>query len=81
MGGFTGPDLTNVASRLAPAQIATALRGGVGLMPALGLPEAEIAALQAFLAELDRPDLGRGELRLGGRPARWRDLPWWELRP
>ena len=34
-------------------------------MPAFGMSEEEIRAVRAFLTELDRPDLGIGELRLG----------------
>lgn len=34
-------------------------------MPALGLSEAEIASVSAFLTAMDRPEIGRGQLRLG----------------
>jgi mono/diheme cytochrome c family protein len=34
-------------------------------MPALHFTDAEIAAMRAFLVEIDRPDIGRGQLRLG----------------
>ena len=34
-------------------------------MPAFGYDEGQIADLRAFLTEIDRPDVGRGQLRLG----------------
>lgn len=34
-------------------------------MPAFGYDEDQIRAVRAFLEEIDRPDVGRGQLRLG----------------
>ena len=64
-GGFLGPDLTNAASRVDETRLASLLTVGSGQMPAFDMSAEQIAAVSAFLNELDRPDLGRGELRLG----------------
>lgn len=64
-GGFLGPDLTNAASRVDSVRLRSLLTVGSGQMPALGLSDARIADVAAFLREIDRPDLGRGQLRLG----------------
>ncbi len=64
-GGFLGPDLTNAGSRVDEARLSSLLTYGSGQMPALHMSAGEIAALRAFLTEIDRPDIGRGELRLG----------------
>jgi mono/diheme cytochrome c family protein len=34
-------------------------------MPAFGMSDADIAAMSAFLDGMDRPEIGRGQLRLG----------------
>lgn len=64
-GGFLGPDLTNAASRVDDVRLATLLTVGSGQMPAMALTEAQIADVKAFLTEIDREDVGRGQLRLG----------------
>jgi nitric oxide reductase subunit C len=64
-GGFLGPDLTNVHSRVDEARFRSLLTVGSGQMPALALEAAQISDLRAFFREIDRPDLGRGQLRLG----------------
>lgn len=64
-GGFLGPDLTNVASRIDETRLSSLLTVGSGQMPALGLDARQIAFIRAFLEEIDRPDVGRGQLRLG----------------
>jgi len=64
-GGFLGPDLTNAASRVDDVRLGQLLTVGSGQMPAMGLSEAQIADVRAFLESIDRPDLGRGQLRLG----------------
>ena len=64
-GGFLGPDLTNSASRVDETRLASLLTVGSGQMPALHFDQAQIAAMRAFLQELDRAEIGRGELRLG----------------
>lgn len=64
-GGFLGPDLTNAASRVDQTRLRSLLTVGSGQMPALGMSAVEIADLTAFLHEIDRPDLGRGQLRMG----------------
>lgn len=64
-GGFLGPDLTNAASRVDPTRLASLLTVGSGQMPAFGYDEQQIDFMRAFLEEIDRPDVGRGQLRLG----------------
>ncbi len=64
-GGFLGPDLTHAASRVDSTRLVSLLKVGSGQMPALDLSDAEIAALSEFLEWMDRPEIGRGQLRLG----------------
>lgn len=64
-GGFLGPDLTNAASRVDPTRLASLMTVGSGQMPAFGYSEEQIRHLTIFLEEIDRPDVGRGQLRLG----------------
>lgn len=64
-GGFLGPDLTNAASRLSEERVRSLLTVGSGQMPAFGFSESQITDLLSYLVALDRPDLGRGQLRLG----------------
>ena len=68
-GGFLGPDLTNAAGRVDETRLASLLTVGSGQMPAFRFTDLQIARMSAFLRELDRPDLGRGELRLGAPAA------------
>ena len=53
MGGYLGPDLTNVARRIGPETIAWVVRHGRGSMPAFELEDEEVAAVTAFLVEMD----------------------------
>jgi nitric oxide reductase subunit C len=64
-GGFLGPDLTNVASRLDDSRLGSLLTVGSGQMPAYRFGPEEVDDLSAYLGALDRPELGRGQLRLG----------------
>lgn len=64
-GGFLGPDLTNAASRVDPTRLASLMTVGSGQMPAFNYSDEQIGQLRAFLEEIDRPDVGRGQLRLG----------------
>ena len=64
-GGFLGPDLTNAGSRVDETRLSSLLTVGSGQMPAMHFTSSEIAAIRAFLTEIDRPDIGRGQLRLG----------------
>jgi nitric oxide reductase subunit C len=72
MGGYLGPDLTNAASRVPEARIRVLLEWGQGQMPALHLPEGEVADVLAFLRFMDTT--GRGEPRPG------EEGTWWEYR-
>ena len=64
-GGFLGPDLTNAASRVDETRLVSLLTIGSGQMPAFDYDERQVAYMRAFLEEIDRPDVGRGQLRLG----------------
>jgi nitric oxide reductase subunit C len=64
-GGFLGPDITNAASRVDSARLTLLLTVGSGQMPVFGFSGSQIASIRAYLQELDRPDVGRGQLRLG----------------
>ncbi|MCG8467267.1 MAG: cytochrome c [Gemmatimonadetes bacterium] len=64
-GGFLGPDLTNAASRVDSTRLVSLLTVGSGQMPPFEMGLDEIAHLAAFLEEIDRPEIGRGQLRLG----------------
>lgn len=64
-GGFLGPDLTNAASRVDETRLASLLTVGSGQMPAFDYDADELRYMRAFLEEIDRPDIGRGQLRLG----------------
>ncbi len=64
-GGFLGPDLTNAHRTLDSTRLTSLLTVGSGQMPAFRLDATDIADLRAYLRALDRPELGRGQLRLG----------------
>jgi len=68
-GGFLGPDLTNAASRVDETRLVSLLTVGSGQMPVFDFDRQEIAYIRAFLEEIDRPDVGRGQLRLGDAAA------------
>ncbi|MEN8376699.1 MAG: c-type cytochrome [Gemmatimonadota bacterium] len=72
-GGFLGPDLTNAYSRVDTLRFASLLTVGSGQMPSFRFSSDDIADLREFLRALDRPELGRGQLRLGeaGVAAPW----------
>jgi nitric oxide reductase subunit C len=55
LGGYMGPDLTDVYSTpgKGPAYIAAFLRNGTQRMPAFGMSERDIADLTAYLATVD----------------------------
>ncbi len=54
LGGYLGPDLTNVTGRRDGATVRAFLRHGTARMPALGLSEEEVAAVVAFLEHVHR---------------------------
>ena len=54
LGGYMGPDLTNVSSTSGEERIRTFVRYGTGRMPAHVLSDSEIDGLVAFLAWVDR---------------------------
>ncbi len=64
-GGFLGPDLTNLAGRLQEPQLTARLTQlmtqGSGAMPPFPVTDTEIAAIQAFLEEMNRS--GHGQAR------------------
>lgn len=64
-GGFLGPDLTNVASSIDGSRLESLLTVGSGQMPAYGFSSQEVSSMASYLQALDRPELGRGQLRMG----------------
>ena len=54
LGGYMGPDLTNVASLREEPRIRTFIRYGTGRMPALAVSDVEMDHLIAFLKWVDR---------------------------
>lgn len=66
-GGFLGPDLTNVGSRLTPGEpggdyltkvLTEGPQGGRTQMPAFHFDAAEVEAMRAFFVELDKTGVG-----------------------
>ncbi len=53
LGGYMGPDLTNVLSNRGEAYSAAFITAGTASMPNLGLSNDEVAALVAYLAYVD----------------------------
>lgn len=53
LGGYMGPDLTNVISNRGPALARAFITSGTATMPNLHLDEAEIDALIAYLTFVD----------------------------
>ncbi|PKL95336.1 MAG: nitric-oxide reductase [Gammaproteobacteria bacterium HGW-Gammaproteobacteria-8] len=53
LGGYMGPDLTNVISNRGPAYARAFIVGGTARMPAFGLSEDEVDALIAYLTFVD----------------------------
>ena len=60
-GGFLGPDLTNAARRLDRARLDDILANGSGQMPAFGLTQSEISAVEAYLKEMDKTGIGQAK--------------------
>lgn len=54
LGGYLGPDLTNVYSRRGEGYIRAFLQQGTNVMPNFGLSDADMDALTAYLQFLDR---------------------------
>lgn len=53
LGGYLGPDLTNTYSQKGAAYIKVFLANGTATMPNFHLSDAEIAALLAYLQQVD----------------------------
>lgn len=55
LGGFLGPDLTNIysATGKGPAYIKAFVRGGTNVMPSFEMSEEELEYLIAFLKDVD----------------------------
>ena len=53
LGGYLGPDLTNVYSRRGEAYIAAFLKSGTAIMPNFNLNKHEIESLTAYLQNMD----------------------------
>ncbi len=54
LGGFLGPDLTNVVSRQDSNYMAALIRHGTDVMPAFGIPDKEIREILSYLKAVDR---------------------------
>ncbi|NUM31389.1 MAG: cytochrome c [Bacteroidetes bacterium] len=54
LGGYLGPDLTNVYSKRGPEYIAAFLQSGTQIMPKFNFSEDEIKSLLAFLEMMDK---------------------------
>ncbi len=56
LGGYRGPDITNVVSSngKGPDYVRGILKNGLGQMPNLGLQDAEVDALVSFLKHADK---------------------------
>lgn len=54
LGGYMGPDLTNVVSNRGPAYTRAFLMGGTAQMPDFDLADEEISALVAYLEFVDK---------------------------
>jgi nitric oxide reductase subunit C len=67
MGGYLGPDLTNVVERIGPETTAWVLRNGRGSMPDMNLSEVEINDLVSFLSEMNTT----GTFPQKSWPAQW----------
>ncbi len=68
LGGYMGPDLTNVISNRGEAYARAFIAAGTARMPNLGLDDNEIAALIAYLGFVDQT---------GTYPARNYDVQWY----
>ena len=53
LGGYLGPDLTNVFSKRGPAYISAFLKNGTPVMPNFHFTQTEINALLAYLKNID----------------------------
>lgn len=54
LGGYMGPDLTNVMSKRGAAYARAFITAGTASMPNLGLSEQEVDAVVAYLAFVDK---------------------------
>lgn len=61
LGGHIGPDLTNVIRRRGAGYTSVVIQSGKGEMPGQDLKKAEVAALVAYLGQVDA--LGEYPLR------------------
>lgn len=53
LGGFLGPDLTNVSSRRNDEYITALIRHGTNVMPSMGVSDKEIGELISYFKSLD----------------------------
>ncbi|MBS1508552.1 MAG: cytochrome c [Bacteroidetes bacterium] len=69
LGGFLGPDLTNIYSAKGPDYIKSFVQGGTATMPAFILSDNELKSLIEFLKHVDetgRSDPRRFKINLNG---------------
>lgn len=67
LGGYMGPDLTNVAARRDEQRLRTFIRYGTGRMPAHGMSDEELDQLIAFLRWVD----ASGDARVPDSAVHW----------
>lgn len=53
LGGYLGPDLTNIYSTKGPEYIKVFVKNGTAIMPKFNLEENELEALVTYLKEID----------------------------
>lgn len=63
LGGYMGPDLTNVASEKGPAYMQGFIKNGTGRMPDFHLEDSEITELILFLSWVDKS--GQSSVKAG----------------
>jgi nitric oxide reductase subunit C len=71
-GGYLGPDLTHVASRVDEDQFLQILRAGTGPMPRIPITEDAARSLYRFLLEMDHS--GQGHMPTDGQPPTWDEV-------
>lgn len=70
LGGYMGPDLTNVVSNRGQAYARAFITAGTATMPRLGLSDDEVDAVLAYLAFVDKT---------GTYPARDYEVQWYGM--
>lgn len=67
LGGYMGPDLTNVASKRDKKYLHTFIKYGTGRMPNLGLSDIEVDNMVAWLQWVDKT----GQSKVAAKAVHW----------